>query len=86
MAAGTGETAIRATLTKVVFQGPQVTLEAVTGSGERLSALRHHTGPDANDAPVPEPGAPVLWVWDESSTLLFQAADLPTKNTREDEI
>lgn len=83
---GARQAAISATLTKVVFQGPQVTLEAVTGSGERLSVLRQHNGSDADGAPVPEPGTPVLVTWDESSTLLFPAADFASRHAREDDI
>jgi len=85
-AVGPRLTTVCATLTKVVFQGPQVMLEAVTGSGERLRALRQHSGSESNGALVPEPGAPVKLVWDESSTLLFPAADLPSSDARDDEI
>jgi spermidine/putrescine transport system ATP-binding protein len=85
-AVGARQAAISATLTKVVFQGAQVTLEAITESGERLSILRQHSGSDADGIPVPEPRTPVLVAWDESSTLLFPAADFASRHAREDEI
>ena len=84
--AGPRQAVVRATLTKMVFQGALVTLEARTASGERLNLLRKHDSSAADADPLPEIGAPVLCAWDEAATLLFRAADLPGAERRTSEI
>ncbi len=83
--AGPGRSAVPATLTKVVFQGALMTLEAQTASGESLNILRKHDAAEEGEETLPAPGTPVLCAWDEASTLLFRAADLPGGDRRASE-
>jgi hypothetical protein len=63
---------LEATVTAVVFQGPAVSVQAMTAWGQPLRVLRHVD--DFASGGLPEPGEPVTLEWDVERTLIYQTS------------